>query len=72
MHHTHYIWFETKQRQEIIDITNEVAEQARDSGVMEGLVIVSAMHISASAVVNAHEAGRWHGIQQWPQHNDAP
>ena len=45
--HTHYLWFNTKQRQEIIDITEQVAEQARESAVAEGLVLVSAMHITA-------------------------
>ena len=55
--HTHYLWFETKKRQEIIDITDEVAEQVRASGVREGMVLVSAMHISASVFVNDHESG---------------
>ena len=72
MHHTHYIWFETKQRQEIIDITIEVAEQVRDSGVMEGFVLVSAMHISASVFVNDHESGLWHDIQHWLENTIAP
>ena len=52
--HTHYLWFETKKRQEIIDITDQVAEQVRISGVREGFVLVSAMHISASVFVNDH------------------
>ena len=34
--HTHYLWFETKRRQEIIDITDQVCEQVRVSGVREG------------------------------------
>jgi len=59
---THYLWFETKQRQEIIDITDEVAAQVQASGVQEGLVLVSAMHISASVFVNDHEPGLWHDI----------
>lgn len=60
--HTHYLWFNTKQRQEIIDITDTVAEQVRLSGVTEGMVLVSAMHISASVFVNDHESGLWHDI----------
>jgi secondary thiamine-phosphate synthase enzyme len=63
--HTHYLWFNTKQRQEIIDITDAVEEQVRASGVAEGFVLVSAMHISASVFVNDHEAGLWHDIQHW-------
>jgi thiamine phosphate synthase YjbQ (UPF0047 family) len=46
--HTHYLWFNTKKRQEIIDITDTVAEQVKVSGVSEGFVLVSAMHITAS------------------------
>ena len=53
--HTHYLWFNTKQRQEIIDITDEVVAQVQASGVAEGLVLVSAMHITASVFVNDHE-----------------
>jgi len=44
--HTHYLWFNTKRRQEIIDITDDVAAQVETSNVREGLVLVSAMHIS--------------------------
>ena len=49
--HTHYIWFETKRRQEIIDITDEVDAELRKSGIREGFALVSAMHISASVFV---------------------
>src|SRR5207245_9468610 len=57
--HTHYLWFNTKSRQEIIDITDEVADQVGRSGVAEGLALVSAMHISASVCVKDHSAGPW-------------
>jgi secondary thiamine-phosphate synthase enzyme len=67
--HTHYLWFETKRRQEIIDITDQVAEQVRLSGVREGLVLVSAMHISASVFVNDHESGLWHEPERY-RHNE--
>ncbi|HSB54624.1 MAG TPA: secondary thiamine-phosphate synthase enzyme YjbQ [Gemmatimonadales bacterium] len=69
---THYLWFNTKQRQEIIDVTEEVAEQVRASGVQEGIVLVSAMHISASVFVNDHESGLWHDILHWLEHSVAP
>ncbi len=62
---THYLWFETKRRQEIIDITDQVFEQVRASGVREGMVLVSAMHISASVFVNDHESGLWQDILRW-------
>lgn len=70
--HTHYMWFNTKQRQEIIDITDAVEEQVKASGVQEGFVLVSAMHISASVFVNDHESGLWHDIQHWLEETIAP
>jgi secondary thiamine-phosphate synthase enzyme len=63
--HTHYLWFETKKRQEIIDISDEVQAQVDKSAVKEGMVLVSAMHISASVFVNDHESGLWHDIMIW-------
>ena len=72
MHHTHYLWFETKQRQEIIDITDEVSAQVRASRIREGFVLVSAMHISASVFVNDHESGLWHDILRWLEETVAP
>jgi secondary thiamine-phosphate synthase enzyme len=70
--HTHYLWFNTERRQEIIDITDDVAEQVGVSGVGEGFVLVSAMHISASVFVNDHESGLWHDILNWLEETVAP
>jgi secondary thiamine-phosphate synthase enzyme len=70
--HTHYLWFNTKQRQEIIDITDTVEEQVGTSGVQEGIALVSAMHISASVFVNDHESGLWQDIQRWLEETIAP
>ena len=70
--HTHYLWFHTKKRQEILDITDEVAEQLRLSGIREGFALVSAMHITASVFVNDHESGLWHDILQWLEDRVAP
>lgn len=70
--HTHYLWFETRRRQEIIDITDAVAEQLAASGIREGLALVSAMHISASVFVNDHEAGLWEDILRWLEDRIAP
>jgi len=69
---THYLWFTTKQRQEIIDITDQVAEQVRASGVAEGFTLVSAMHITASVFVNDHESGLWADILKWLETTIAP
>ena len=70
--HTHYLWFNTKQRQEIIDITEDVVKQVEASKVREGIVLVSAMHISASVFVNDHESGLWEDILQWLEGRIAP
>ena len=70
--HTHYLWFQTKRRQEILDITDQVAEQVEASGVQEGFVLVSAMHITASVFVNDHESGLWQDILKWLEDTVAP
>src|SRR2546428_7241083 len=70
--HTHYLSFSTKRRQEILDVTDEVVQQVRTSGVQEGFVLVSAMHITASVFVNDHESGLWADILQWLEQTIAP
>src|SRR4030066_375551 len=70
--HTHYLWFNTRHRQEIIDVTDDVMEQVRASGIQEGFALVSAMHISASVFVNDHESGLWHDILHWLEETIAP
>jgi secondary thiamine-phosphate synthase enzyme len=63
--HTDYLWFTTKQRREIVHITDEVATIVKASGVQEGMVLVSAMHITAGVYVNDWESGLIHDIQVW-------
>ena len=63
--HTDYLFFHTKQRQEIIRITDEVAAIVGRSGVREGMVLVSAMHITAGVYVNDWEGGLIEDIQEW-------
>lgn len=70
--HTHYLWFNTSNRQELIDITDEVERQLAESGIREGYVLVSAMHISASVFVNDHESGLWDDILRWLEEEIAP
>ena len=62
---TDYLWFETKKRQEIVRITDQVADIVRRSGVAEGMVLVSAMHITAAVFVNDWEDGLIHDFQVW-------
>jgi secondary thiamine-phosphate synthase enzyme len=63
--HTEYLWFNTRQRQEIVRITDEVASIVKTSGVREGTALVSAMHITAAVYVNDWETGLISDIQAW-------
>ncbi len=62
---TDYLWFNTTQRQEFIRITDRVAEVVGRSGIREGMVLVSAMHITAGVFVNDWEDGLIHDFQTW-------
>jgi secondary thiamine-phosphate synthase enzyme len=70
--HTDYLTFNTKKRQEIIDITDAVEKCRAAAGIDEGMVLVSAMHISASVFVNDHESGLWQDILEWLETSIAP
>mgnify|MGYP000852640899 FL=1 len=54
---TKYFWFKTKQRREYINITDKVKEVVKESGIKDGMVLVSAMHITAGVYVNDAEPG---------------
>ena len=56
---TEYLWFNTTQRRELINITDRVESLVKKSGVSEGLCLVSAMHITAGIWVNDDEEGLW-------------
>ncbi len=62
---TEYLWFNTKQRQQFVRITDRVAEIVKRSGVVEGLALVSAMHITAGVYVNDWEDGLIHDFEEW-------
>jgi secondary thiamine-phosphate synthase enzyme len=63
--HTDYLWFNTKKRQEFVRITDEVAAIVKASGVQDGMVLVSAMHITAGVFVNDWENGLIEDFQEW-------
>jgi secondary thiamine-phosphate synthase enzyme len=63
--HTAYLTFNTKKRKEIVPITDQVEQVIRASGIQEGLALVSAMHITASVIVNDEEPGLWQDILDW-------
>ena len=56
---TEYFWFNTKQRQDLVRITDQIEELVERSGIREGLCLVNAMHITASVWVNDDEPGLW-------------
>jgi len=62
---TEYLWFNTSKKRELINITNEVQRVVDESGIDEGMVLVSAMHITAGVFVNDHEPGLWQDIDNW-------
>jgi len=63
--HTEYLWFQTSKHREYINITNKVEKAVSDSGVQEGMVLVSAMHITAGVWVNDAEDGLLADIDEW-------
>ena len=63
--YTDYLWFETEERQEFVRITDDVAAIVKKSGVREGMVLVSAMHITAAVYVNDWEDGLISDFKVW-------
>lgn len=62
---TEYLWFDTDRRREYINITADVARVVERSGIREGMVLVSAMHITAGVYVNDAEPGIIRDIDEW-------
>lgn len=62
---TEYLWFSTKRKREYINITSEVQAIVERSGIQEGMVLVSAMHITAGVYVNDAENGLIQDIDEW-------
>ena len=59
------LWFDIKKRREFINITPHVEECLAESGVTEGLVLVNAMHITASVFINDEESGLKSDFKEW-------
>ena len=60
-----YIWFNTKDRVEFINITDKVQQIIDKSGIKEGLCLVNAMHITASVFINDDEKGLHSDFKEW-------
>ncbi len=63
--HTEYLTFKTKRHREYINITREVEAALKKSGIREGMILVSAMHITAAVYVNDAENGLIQDIDEW-------
>lgn len=63
--HTEYLWFQTGKRRELINITSKVEDAVMKCAIVDGMVLVSAMHITAGVIVNDHEPGLWEDIERW-------
>ncbi len=60
-----YVWFDSREQREFINITDKVTDITARSGISEGFVLVSAMHITAGVYVNDAEPGLIADIDEW-------
>lgn len=62
------LWFDIPSRRGFVNITREVEKAIKESGVREGLVLVNAMHITASVFINDDESGLHQDYDKWLEH----
>ena len=62
---TKEIWMDIPQRRAIVSIHDEVERLVKESGVKDGLVLINAMHITASVFINDNESGLHHDYEVW-------
>jgi secondary thiamine-phosphate synthase enzyme len=55
--HTEYLWFNTRKRREYLNITSELRQILDKSGIQDGMILISAMHITAGVYINDNESG---------------
>lgn len=63
--HRKELWFEVPSRRGFLNITPQVEQELRASGIREGLVLVNAMHITASVFINDNESGLHADFERW-------
>ena len=63
--YTEHLWFNTSKRIEFINITDKVEQAVKKSGIKEGIVLVNAMHITASVFINDDESGLIEDYKGW-------
>jgi len=66
--YTDYLWMNTPQRKELVNITDEIARAVAKSGINEGFILASAMHITAGIFVNDEESGLKKDIMKLLEH----
>jgi len=59
------LWFDTKNRRELINITGTIEKCLKESGIKEGLLLCNAMHITSSVFINDDEPGLHADIEKW-------
>ena len=59
------LWFETPARRAFVNITGQVENCLRESGIQEGMVLCNAMHITSSVFINDDESGLHHDFEVW-------
>jgi secondary thiamine-phosphate synthase enzyme len=59
------LWFEATQRRQLMNITSQVEQCLRESGIKEGMALINAMHITASIFINDNESGLHHDFEVW-------
>lgn len=62
---TEYLWFNTEKHREFINITDKVQKVLQKSRIKEGMILVSAMHITAGVYINDDEPGILKDIEEW-------
>jgi secondary thiamine-phosphate synthase enzyme len=63
--HRKELWLDIPERRQLVNITPQVEEALRESGIREGLCLVNAMHISASVFINDDEPGLHADFEKW-------
>ncbi|MCF6184737.1 MAG: secondary thiamine-phosphate synthase enzyme YjbQ [Bacteroidales bacterium] len=59
------LWFNTTKRRQLINITSDIEKELQKSGIKEGLLLVNAMHITASVFINDDESGLHKDFEKW-------
>ncbi len=66
--YTDYLWMNTASRRELVNITQAIEQAVKKSGIKDGMILASAMHITAGIFVNDEESGLKKDIMKWLEH----